>query len=259
MRRLLVLMLVALVAGCGSPSTGAGTPPQGWPADRTFLSTAVTENGQAKQLAPGTQVSLRFRATTGITANAGCNTIDATGHLDGDQFVADQVGMTAMGCDQPRADQDTWLAGVLSARLSWQLTGDQLVVTAGATRIELVDRRVAQPDRNLVGTAWTVTGQFDRQVASSLPDGPAVITFKDGNVTASTGCATLTGPATVSGTGITVGPLTRTQPHQPCDGLTATLDSAVTTVLTGTLTATITGPNLTLSTVDGHGLTLRAG
>jgi heat shock protein HslJ len=262
MRRFLIAVALtatlAAAAGCAGqrPSISGGDPASGWPIGRTFLSTAVTENGQDHPLVAGTRISIDIFSATELHVQAGCNAIGVKGALDGQRFKATQFGSTAMGCDQPRLAQDNWVIAFFTAGTTWQLTGDQLVLTAGANVITLLDRRVVDPDRPIIGTHWVVTGSFDQQTASSAPDAQASVQFAaDGTVTATTGCATLTGPATVAGATITFGALQRGS-VQACEALATTLDAAMVRVLQGKVTAAVNASRLTLTAADGHGLTL---
>jgi heat shock protein HslJ len=248
---------VALTPACARPSSaGGGQNANAWPAGREFWSTAVTENGGDRPLAA--RITLRFRDNPEISADGGCNQIGITGHLDGDRFVATGFLSTNVACDQPRMDQDSWLVEFFQAGPTWQVSGDRLLLTTATTEIRLVDRRTLDPDRPLVGTRWMITGVFDRNTAASYPAGPAYVTFDtDGTVIATSGCETLAGPATVDGHMVTFGRLDRTA--LPCpSGPAQSLDAAVTATLHGTVTFQISSRNLTLTTVDGSGLTLTA-
>lgn len=251
-------MVVALLAltGCGRPGAGGGGSSD-WPTDRTFLSTGITEGGKDRPLVAGTTVSLQFHEPGRLTANAGCNTISGDGRIEGDHLRTGDLAITDMGCLDGRADQDTWLANFLSARPAWRLTGDDLVLTTSTTEVRLVDRRVVDPDRPLVGRRWVVVTQVTGDAASSVPDGAAYLEFRpDGTLTGDTGCAAISGPATVSGDAISIGTLARTP--RPCSGQLAQLDAAVTATLAGSVRFTIRARSLTLAPGAPHGLVLTA-
>ncbi|HET6700264.1 MAG TPA: hypothetical protein VFH14_00565, partial [Gemmatimonadaceae bacterium] len=68
-----------LLVGCGSPAASGGLSDL---RGRTFLSTGVIENGQAKPLVAGTRIRLSFdEEGRRIGANAGCN------HMGGEARV----------------------------------------------------------------------------------------------------------------------------------------------------------------------------
>jgi heat shock protein HslJ len=249
-------VLLAVLAGCASRTSGA----PGWPTGRTFIATKVTENGHDRPLFPGTQLMLRFEATD-IVAGAGCNTLDVRVSVSGDRISVTEQATTLMGCLDGRAEQDAWMTDFFTAGPTWHLAGDQLTLATATTVIELLDQRVAEP-HPIIGTRWMVTGQFDRQTASALPPDKATVEFtSDSTVVATTGCATLTGPAFITEvsypTMIDVNPLKRVQ-RAPCPPDLIPLDAAVTRTLAGQLTTNVQGRTLTLTTVDGTGLTLVA-
>jgi hypothetical protein len=68
---LAVLAMTALSACASGTSPGSSS---GLPTGRTFLSTAVTENGAPKQLVAGTRIQLRFDDRQ-VVASPGCNTM----------------------------------------------------------------------------------------------------------------------------------------------------------------------------------------
>jgi heat shock protein HslJ len=114
---------------------------------RTFLSTAVTERGAPRPMPAGLRVTLWFTADGRLVAGAGCNSIQGPVELSGGQISMLEMRMTEMWCGDDLLAQDQWLASLLKARPSWQLSGPHLRVSAGQAVIELTDRRVLDPDR----------------------------------------------------------------------------------------------------------------
>jgi heat shock protein HslJ len=113
--------------------------------DRTFLSTAVSEHGMPRPMPAGSRVMLWFTADGRLVANAGCNSIQGQVELSGGQIWMPEMRFTMMGCGDDRLAQDQWLASLLDARPSWQLSGPHLRVSTGQAVIELTDRRVLDP------------------------------------------------------------------------------------------------------------------
>jgi heat shock protein HslJ len=190
---LAVLFAVSVLAGCaGAPSPALE--------GREFLSTAVSENGAAKALVPGTQVRISFR-DGGAHASAGCNSMSGGYVLANGRLVVDSLGMTEMGCDPPRHAQDQWLAAFLTSRPAVELTGNDLLLQGGGIAMRLVDRRVAEPDLPLVGTFWTVEALIVFDGVSTVPAG-VVATLQlrpDGGFDVATGCNQGSGRVTVAG------------------------------------------------------------
>ncbi len=126
------------VAGCGIWGSDEGE--QVW--GRTFLSTSVTERGQARPLIDGTRIRLTLDDRE-FKAEAGCNHLGGRARFEDGHLVVSDLESTAMGCDTARHDQDGWLAGFLSGRPAWRLDGDNLILRMENTEIVLVDTRRA--------------------------------------------------------------------------------------------------------------------
>lgn len=240
--------------------TGTGADLTG----RTFLSQEVTEDGAPRELVEGTQVSLRFHDDGRVTAGAGCNTLFADLTITGDVLQIDGIGMSEMGCDPPRMEQDQWLAGFLEASPVWTLDGDELTLSAGGTEVVLLDREVADPDRALEGTRWVV----DTVISGTGPDGAASSMIggtegsawleidPGGTFTASSGCRDFRGSATLDGGTVIFSETVTTR--QACTPEFEDVDRTMTTVLDGDVTYEITASRLTLSHPDGVGLGFQA-
>lgn len=256
----LISALSVTVTACGR---GAGGGPGGngdWPAGRRFQSTAVTEAGKDRPLVAGTRIHLSFLDDGRVSAQAGCNTIGGSGRIDGGRLVLGEgVSMTEMGCDEPRHSQDTWLADFLGAKPTWALSGSDLLLRSGDVEIRLLDTRVADADRPLIGTRWLVDTIITGDAASSIPSGvEAYLIFDNGGASfsGSTGCASVGGTTQLRGDTILF-PAVLPSPR-PCAGDQAVMDNAVTSALFGEVTYQIDGPRLTLTGPSGDGLGLRA-
>jgi heat shock protein HslJ len=246
----LVALLLALgLAACATPGSGL--------ADRAFLSIAVTESGADRPLVAGTRIRIDFR-TGDFGASAGCNSIGGPYQIDGGRFVATELSMTEMGCDQDRSAQDDWLGQLLTSRPAIRLAGDELTIEGTTTTIRLLDRKVADPDVALVGATWTVESILSGDTAASIPEGAtATVVFQaDGTLTLDTGCNQGGGRFATDGGGMTISELMLTK--KACDGPGAALEAAVTGVLrSGPITFRIEASVLTLE-AGPNGLQLRA-
>lgn len=255
MRYLALTLAVPVLAGATAcaVTTGSGGD-SGWPAGRTFISSSITGH----TLVAGTRIALTFQKGGGISAQAGCNTMSGTGRLDGGRLDVSDVAQTEMGCDADRMTQDDWLAGFLTAKPSWRLAGDNLVLDGDPVRLTLTDRKVTNPDRSLTGTRWVVDTIITGDTAASVPSGAIAYLIFDGagTVTGSTGCVPVTGSTTITGRTITfTGP---PPPGRTCTTETGALDAAVRSTLRGTVAYAIDSDTLTLTGPDGHGLGLHA-
>ena len=186
----------------------------GWtssPMGKTYLSTAVTEDGKPKELVSNTRIRLEFavvpnrneegpRVYDVLRVYAGCNRLGAAvaaGELlaDGRLWI-DGVGSTAKGCRPPRQAQDEWLTKFLVSKPSWHLNGDQLTLTSAGTTITLLDRKIAEPDFPLDGPK--VEGGHRHHQGRRPPRyhhhaEEAWITFDGERLTGWTGCNELSG------------------------------------------------------------------
>jgi heat shock protein HslJ len=246
------LLLASVIVGCNAAAGPSGAAPAG-PAGvvgRTFISTGVSRNGQPVNLVPNTQVRLVFNADGNLGATAGCNSIGGTYRIAGGKLVFEGGGMTEMGCDEPRHQQDDWLAGFLASGPTIELTGNDLRLAAGEWAMSLADREVVEPDLALVGPVWTVNSIFDGGAVSSIPD-DAVATLQfmaDGRVLIRTGCNDAGGTFEVVGSRIAFRDIVTTD--VACQGAAGQLEEAVTRVL---------GANRIDWSIEASGLTLMAG
>ena len=248
--------VVLVLASCAAPGTGPAGPGDEWPGERTFVATSVTENGQPKAIVEDSQITVSFRADGRVGANAGCNSMSGTGRVESGRLVINDLAMTEMACSGGLMEQEAWVADLLVSRPTLQLSGDELTLAGETITLVLRDREVVDPDRPLMGTAWTVTTVYAGDSASSsLHPVPAVLTIEpSGRFTATTGCVggELRGTAAVSGSSLT---FTVTE-QQPCLGGSNEVDEAVRATLTGTLTYEIEADQLRLLRPNGDGLGL---
>ncbi len=247
--------LVVLVVGCGDDEgpVASGDPLTG----RTFLSEAITVDGAPFELVEGTRIRLELTDAE-VRVNAGCNHLSGTLESTADGVLRiGQMGGTEMGCDQALHDQDDWLMELLTSSPAWSLAGDRLTLTSGSTVIELLDRRVADPDRTLEGTAWIVDTIYQGDTASSLPtDAVAELTFADGEVSGSTGCNDIQGRYRIDGSTLHVEDLVQTD--VACAPEVMVLEDAVLALNGSAVTFEIAAARLTLTLPDGRGLGLHA-
>lgn len=245
-----------LVVACGSRAASGGLSDL---RGRTFLSTGVTENGQAKQLVAGTRIRLSFgEEGRRIAANVGCNHLGGDARVEDGKLVAQDLSMTAMGCDAGRSEQDAWLATFLTGAPTIRSSGVELVLANGTTEIRLLDRTVADPDRPLTGTRWIVESIIDRDTASSIPQGAVahLLVNADGTFTGNTGCNQMGGAAPLAQATIRFGGVFTTK--MACEPDRMRLEQAVLSVLADDVSYEIDADQLRLRHPSGRGLDLRA-
>jgi heat shock protein HslJ len=257
---LIVLAAAVALAACGESDPAADTPATNETREpprldgKTFVSTDVT----GRQLVADSEIRLTFDGEN-LAASGGCNQLGGTWSIDRDVLVVPpNMIMTEMACE-PAAlmDQDSWLASLLSSRPTIALDGDTLTLRGGDVTITLVDREVADPDRPLVGTAWTVESLVTADAVSSVPVDVRVpgLTFDAGRVSVDAGCNTGSGEYEATDRDIVFGPIAITR--MACDEASMEVEAHVLAVLDGTASYAIEADVLTLTNGD-TGLVLRA-
>jgi heat shock protein HslJ len=258
MRWIMAAASAALViTGCGDDEFGGSRDELQLPNGRTFLSTSVTEGGDSRPLIEGTTIRLEF-AGGGLRVHAGCNHIGfSEARQEGDRLVTDQMSFTEMGCGRERADQDEWLANFLTSEPTMRLDGDSLWLTSQDTTIELLDIEVATPDRPLVGTRWRINTVIDGRSENSYnSEAEAYLIFgDDGTVQGRTACNSFGARYEVDGSKLSVSRLVTTA--VACGGYGAIIEEALFRVLRGNSTIDIETSQLTLTSADGSGVSLR--
>lgn len=120
----------------GTAETDAGGELWG----RRFGSVSVTEDGARRALVPGTQLSVSFTRNNDAPSmgwSGGCNAHGASAGVSATHLrpsVEDRHS-TAVGCDQPRHEQDAFFTRFLDSGPAWELAGDRLILRSGDTVI----------------------------------------------------------------------------------------------------------------------------
>jgi len=238
-------LLLALTA-CGNES-GAGASLTG----KSYLSTAVTQDGKPEQLAPNTRVRLQFTDDGRLVADVGCNSMQSkVSTSDGKLTLKGELASTAMGCPGPQQGQDAWLSKILTAKPAWKLDGSKLDLTAGGTTISLVDRATAEPARALDSTKWSLATVITGDAASHQAGAEkAWMTLNGERVTGSTGCNHFQGTVARATGKLTFGELATTR--RACAGDAAKLETTVLNGLKGDISYAIDGKTLKLRTSTG--------
>ncbi|MGW5187937.1 META domain-containing protein [Kribbella sp. NPDC004138] len=248
-------------------------PSTSTPLGKTYLSTAIIEGGEPRQMLPNTRIRLEFARTPNknadgprvydvVRADVGCNslgTASAAGELlaDGTLWISG-LGGTQVGCRPPLRDQEEWLKTFLTGKPSWQLNGDELTLTSASTTITLLDRQIAEPDVPLDGIRWnvvtTITNADLRQ--GFYRAGEAWIRFDDGRLTGWTGGNEFSGTVTRNNTELAFSDIAVTD--HSCTAETARLQAAILATLGPAVSYTIDYNQLTLLAPSGIGLDLKA-
>jgi len=112
--------------------------------DRTFVSTAVTEDGEPHALFARTPIEVSFEKRDGhdvVGWKARCNSAGGTAEITPDRLVFREMASTAIGCPGEREEQDEWLWRFFDTNPRWSMSDDRLVLASGGAVIELEARR----------------------------------------------------------------------------------------------------------------------
>ncbi|TDV36801.1 META domain-containing protein [Actinophytocola oryzae] len=255
MRLLFVAVpLLLVLTACGQRAGSAPDPLRG----RTFIATEVTEDGKPREMTA--ELSVEFTDDGRLIARAGCNMMQGEVDTSDSKITigGEGLGMTGMGCDPERHEQDSFVSSVLGSTPSWELAGDRLTITSGTTTFEMAPRELVTPDRDLVGTTWELDTVVDGQTASSMPAGaePVTLVFDGTKVVADTHCNGVTAEYTVSGDTIVfdLGVMTK----MACPPEIMLGEDAVVDVLSGDAKYEITADKLSLDGSSGKGIQLHA-
>ncbi|MDP3891264.1 META domain-containing protein, partial [Nocardioides sp.] len=244
------VMAGALMAGCAAQ--GGGSSPGDLEAaleGRTFLTRTVTQDGQLRPLADGSELRLTFTGGQ-LRMNAGCNHLSGDYELDEDGvLVVGPIGGTEMGCPAGLMEQDLWLAELFTEPVDVGLAEETLSLTSGGTVLTLTDRRVASPDAPLVGTRWRLTTLVDGETAGSVREEiPARIELtEDGRLLLQTGCNNGQGSVEVDAAAGTLTIDLKQITRAACEGDVADVERAMLAVLDGEVEYAVEEQALTLS------------
>lgn len=215
---------------------------------REFVSTAI-EGFQGGDEIADVPVRISFDGAS-LSMNAGCNTMfGGFGFTEG-RLTVDALASTEMACDPTLMARDRWLADVVSLGANVDLDGDVLVLSGVAgSRIEFLDRVVAEPDLPLEDVRWVLDGIRDHDAVSSIPEGViASITFTEGRALVEAGCNRGSAEVEIGPDTITFSPLGLTK--MMCEPAAMEVEAAITAVLDGQVSYTITSDRLTIDTIE---------
>jgi heat shock protein HslJ len=177
-------------------------------------------------------VRLTFTQDGAFGLRAGCNGMSGEFSVEGGRLLAKNLSATTIGCDVVLHQQDEWLAAFMESRPELTLDGDRLTLQNEEATLNFLDREVANPDRSLVGTSWTVTTLITGEVAEgSVIDPPPTLLFTDkGELEIFTSCNEGSGRYEQNGDTLTLSQLQYTD--QACSDVQGRFDRHIQAVLT---------------------------
>jgi len=236
----LMLALFLLCTSCDSGSSGPSLD------GRDFL----LESSEGFEPLSGSTVRLSFDDGE-LRFSAGCNSSSGPYELRDGHLIVESLGSTEIGCDAGRHAQDLWLGMFMTSEPLLVLEGDELTLTNPEASLVFLDREVADPDRPLVETPWTVDTFIDGGAASNFPgpSSPTLLFAEDGSLEIDTTCNTGSGRYSTSGDQLTLSDVAYTD--KACSGAAASIDAEVQAFLNnGTFGFQIEAARLTLRRGD---------
>lgn len=239
-----VLMVVAL-AGCTS---AAGAPSGGTLTGQVWALTDLAGKAPLQD----TGITIQFGTDGTVSGSSGCNQYSGTYTASGSSLTIDTpLASTMMMCAEPVMVQETAYQTALAGVKTYTVKGDKLTLF-GLNNVVIANYKATSQD--LAGTSWQVIGYNNgKQAVISVIAGTQMdIQFgKDGTVSGNSGCNTYSGPYTVNGNNIQIGPLASTM--MACEDPAGLMDQEqqYLTALGTAATYQIEGNVLELRTSDG--------
>jgi heat shock protein HslJ len=156
-----------------------------------------------------------------ISGNSGCNQYTAPYSTSGTSITIGQTAGTLMACQDPAASVEQAYLAALGTAKTFTATATDLTMYAadGSTILKYT----ATPVVPITTGTWHATAVNNGNAAvSSVPASvDLTATFgTDGQVTGSSGCNTFSGPYTLTGDTISIGPLASTRKACAADAMT---------------------------------------
>lgn len=204
-----------LAAGCTTAPGANNTTALSGPAaliGTWQLATFLGTNGETMRALAGSTPLVTFNRDGSVTGTAGCNHFSANYTATGNQLAFSPAASTLMYCTAPSGvmDQELRVFELLPVTAGFTIAGTTLTLLDRAGRpIMTFERAVSPQNAPLVGTVWRLSGFSDKATArSALAGSGATVSFtSDGRITGTTGCNDLTGPYTINGNRISIGPV----------------------------------------------------
>ncbi len=194
------------------------------PPDSFFETKYILQPSTGFTLVEGTTLELAFsddddaiidpesaEDVIGVWFHAGCNRFNGDFRLTSSGLEsADWAMLTEMGCERALHEQEDWLVTFLMDEPRLSLSGDVLTLTGKDATLSFLNKKVADPDRPLVGSAWTAAWYFDQrsQSGSSMDAYPTLLFSEDGMLRIFDGCRPLEGRFVARGAELTVSGMT---------------------------------------------------
>lgn len=187
-----------------------------------------------------------------ISYSGGCNSHFGEYSVCGESLCVDGLGSTQIGCTLDLQAQDEWFSDFLTSRPTFDLDGDDLVLTGDGVTLTFQDREVADPDLPLIGRVWTVDTIIQGDAAGSFPPSgppPSLEFGEDSIVNVFTGCNQGGGSYEATETEIVFGDIVVTE--EGCGGAVGELENHMLQIVApGSVSFEIDAKRLTITRGD---------
>jgi len=239
-RAVAISTMILLLAGCSLlQRVGAGDLNGEWTLN------AGSNAGKPIPIVPAARITLRIDGGQ-VGGTAACNQYGGKLQLGGSTFTITDLFQTEMACldDAVMASEAAYM-GALAKVTSAARNGNALVLSG--PQIELRFALVPPvPDAALVGPTWVLDSLISGEAVSSTVGPPATLQLNaDGTFAASTGCRTVNGTYSISGSEVKV----TLNPYDliGCPDPVGAQDQHVLAVIGDGFTVAVTGQSLTLT------------
>jgi heat shock protein HslJ len=238
--------LLAFLAACAEPSDPAGDPTGVvWE-----LEAGSVDEGPVP-IVEGHPITLSL-TEDGASGRSACNSYSAEYVVSDQRIGFSELIQTDMGCipAEIMESERVYLEGLTRVDLFSMSEGELRISGEG---VELVFVALPPvPDAGLTSTVWVLDGLEQGDSVSSVGGDRATLEmFSDGSLLGSTGCRSLSGNYTVTGTAVSV---TGLKADGTCPSGLTDQDALVIRVLSDGVTAEVRGNTLTLTSSDDLGL-----
>ena len=193
LHRLAFLAVALMLTACGSVGTPP-TSPNGDPFDPrgSWELRSGTVNGAEIPIVADHPITVTIEGSE-IGGTAACNSYGGRLTVTDGRLEIRDLGMTAMGCEEPVMAAEAAYTAALSAVESIGGEGGELVLSG--PNVELRFSALAPPPTaEVVDTVWVLDTLFVGDVASSPLGEPATLELRsDGTFSGSTGCRSFSG------------------------------------------------------------------
>lgn len=191
-------------------------------------------------------ITAAFAADGSLSGFAGCNDYNGDYTTDGAILTVGPIASTRKACDDAITANENLFLDLLQNAAAWSLDGTVLTVTATDGGTLVFGDDTSEPAA-FAGTDWILTSISGQDVPAGVT--ADAIFAEDFTVGGNAGCNDFSGPYTVDGDAIVIGPLAATRKF--CEQDVMDVENAFLNGLEQVSTMAISGQTLTLSSSDG--------